>query len=166
MTESPPTPRLSKKKYFLILFSFLAVFYTVAPYVLGGILSVIYPTTDVELDTTLHDAKVTDVWMNRQYYLYYLDGDTWRMHDFNGFVPADSAARTGMNSDLGYNPSSLGHYLRRGDRLTKTAHSPELTTRRGSTTTHWILYAFTPEGMRPSPEKPPVWEDEDSIHIP
>ena len=98
--------------------------------------------------------------------LYYLDGDTWRMHDFNGFVPADSAARTGMDSDLGYNPSSLGHYLRRGDRLTKAAHSPELTTRRGSTTTHWILYAFTPEGMRPSPEKPPVWEDEDSIHIP
>ena len=153
MAESPPAPRLSKKKYFLILAGIMAVFYTVAPYLLGGVLSVVYPTTDVELETALHDANITDVWMNRQYYLYYLDGDTWRMHDFNGFVPADSAARTGMNSDLGYDPSSLAHYLRRDDRLTKAANSPLLTVRRGAIVTHWIMYSATPESKVPLPKK-------------
>jgi hypothetical protein len=153
MTEPTVDPPLSKKKYFLILACMMAVFYTVAPYLLGGVLSVVYPTTDVELETALHDAEVTDIWRNRQLYLYYLDGATWRMHDFNGFVTADSAARTGMDDELGYDASSLGHYLRRGDRLTKAAGSPRLSVRRGAAVTQWILYSATPESNLPPPQK-------------
>jgi hypothetical protein len=153
MTEAPPDPPISKKKYFLVVFAIMAVFFTVAPYLLGAVLSVIYPTTDVDLDLTLRNAEVTDVWRNRQLHLHYLDGNSWRMHDFNAFVPADSAARTGMNDTLGYDPSSLAHYLRRGDRLTKAAGSPRLTVRRGAATTQWILYSFTPESRLPEPKR-------------
>jgi hypothetical protein len=166
MTEPPVAPTLSKKKYFLVLAGIMVVFYTVAPYLLGGVLSVVYPTTDVNLELVLHDAEVTDVWHNRQLYLYYLDGATWQMHDFNSFVPADSAVRTGMDSDLGYDPSSLGHYLRRGDRLTKAANSPLLTVRRGPITTRWILYAFTPEAKLPPPVKIAILPGGDTVVIP
>lgn len=164
MTDLPASP-LSKKKYFLVLFAFLAVFYTVAPYVLGGILSVIYPTTDVEISTALVDAKITDVWMNRQYYLYYLNGDNWRMHDFNGFVAANPAARTGKNRDIGWDPSDLAHYLTRGDRITKAANSPRLAVRRGAVITHWIMSSATPESQVPAPE-PPFIANDDSVVIP
>ena len=153
MAKTPPAPTVSKKKYFLVLFAIMVVFYTVAPHLLGGVLSVVYPTTDVELDTPLADARVTDIWRNRQLRLFYLNGDTWRMHDFNGFTPADPAARTGMNDTLGYDPSGLGHYLRVGDRLTKAAHTPQLTVRRGADVTHWILYSATPESKLPPPQR-------------
>ena len=166
MTQPADDAPVSKWKNFLAIAAFFAAFYTIVPFLLGGGLTSWLPPSTEDFDMALTDAKVTDFEMNRQQYNYQLDENIYKHYYFNAFVSADSAARTGMDSDLGYDPSDLGHYLRRGDRLTKAAHSPELTTRRGSTTTHWILYAFTPEGMRPSPEKPPVWEDEDSIHIP
>ncbi|WP_345055780.1 hypothetical protein [Hymenobacter glaciei] len=101
----------------------------------------------------LADAKVTDVSMNRQYYHYYLNGDIYKQYDFNGYVAADPVDRTGMKDTLGYDPSSLGHYLRRGDRLTKAAKSPLVTVHRGSIVTHWILYSATPESKVPPPKK-------------
>jgi hypothetical protein len=158
MAETPPAPTLSKKKAFLVLFAFMAVFYTVAPYLLGGVLSLVFPSDDVELDMSLADARVTDFERNRQQYNYQLDGNVYKHYYFNAFVAADSAARSGMNDTLGYDPSDLSHYLRRGDRLTKAAGSPRLTVRRGSVVTHWILYAFTPEGKRPPPKETPLWE--------
>jgi hypothetical protein len=165
MTEPTIAPPLSKKKTILLLAGFMAVFYTVAPYLLGGVLSLVYPTDDVELDMALADAKVTDFEMNRQQYNYQLDGNVYKHYYFNAFVAADSAARSGMNDTLGYDPSDLGHYLRRGDRLSKAAGSPHLTVRRGSIVTHWILYSFTPEGKLPPPKETPLFE-EDTVAIP
>jgi hypothetical protein len=54
-----------------------------------------------------------------------------------------------MNDRLGYDPSSLAHYLRRGDYLIKAANSPTITVLRGRDTTRWILYAYTAEGRQP-----------------
>ena len=166
MTEPTPAPTISKKKYFLVLASIMVVFFTVAPYLLGAVLSVVYPTSDVDLELALHDAEVTKVWRNRQLFLHYLDGAVWHMHDFNGFVPADPAARTDMDSDLGYNPSVLARYLRPGDRLTKTAGAPQLTVRRGPVVTQWILYSATPESKLPPPVKIAILPEGDTIVIP
>jgi hypothetical protein len=97
MAEESSTAPISKKKYFLVMAGLIAILYTVAPTLLGGVLSLVYPTNDVEIETPL-SGRVTNVWVNRQYYLYYLNGDRWVMHDFNGFVAADSAR--GMNDRL------------------------------------------------------------------
>lgn len=165
MTDENPAPPISKKKYLLIVAAILAVFYTVAPTLLGGVLAVLYPSEDVAYDTALR-ARITDTWMNRQYYLYYLNGDKYKMHDFNSFVAADSAARRGMNDTLGYDPSTLSHYLRTGDSLFKAAQSPRLTVRRGPATTHWILYKYTPEGRQPVvPQRRVVVVDSDTLEL-
>ena len=165
MPEALPDQPISKKKYFLVLFVIMAVFLTVAPYLLGAVFSVVYPTTDVALDTPLADAQVTDVWRNRQQCLYYLDGSAWWMNDFSSFVPADPAGRTGMDDAPGYDYSSLAHHLRRGDRLIKAANSPLLTVRRGAIITHWILFSATPEGKVSAPERSFI-TNEDSVVIP
>ena len=166
MTPEPAAaPPISKTKYFLLLAGIMAVFFAVAPHLLGAVLSVVYPTTGVALETELRDAKVTNVWHNRQLYLYYLDDATWRMHDFNAFVLADPAARMGMNDTLGYDSSDLGHYLRRGDRIRKAANSPLLTVRRGAGSSHWILYSATPESQLPEPKKYFLL-DGDTVFIP
>lgn len=131
----------------------LAVFYTVVPFLLGGGLASLLPPSTEDFDMALADARVTDFEMNRQQYTYQLDGDVYKHYNFNGFVAADSAARRGMSDTLGYDPSDLGHYLRRGDRLTKAARSPLLTVQRGTFVTHWILYSATPESKVPPPKK-------------
>jgi hypothetical protein len=41
MAEESSTTTVSKKKYFLVLASIMAVFYTVAPTQLGGVLSLV-----------------------------------------------------------------------------------------------------------------------------
>jgi hypothetical protein len=165
MAEESTSAPISKKKYFLVLASIMAVFYTVAPTLLGGVLSIVYPTKDVGLEMPL-TGRVTNVWMNRQYYLYYLNGDRWVMHDFNAYVAADSADRRGMNDTLGYDPSSLAHYLRKGDYLIKAANSPTITVLRGRDTTRWILYKFTPEGQQPQlPQRRVVVVEGDTLEL-
>lgn len=165
MTEAPPNPPISRKKQLLKILAFLAVFYTVVPFLAGGGLACFFPPSTKDFDRALADARVTDVSMNRQQYSYQLDEDIYQTYNFNAFVAADSTARTGMNDTLGYDPSDLGHYLRLGDRLTKAAHSPLLTVRRGAVVTHWILYSFTPESQLPPPRKVFIL-DGDTVDIP
>ena len=168
MTEPTPAPvpatTVSKKKYFLVVAGMMAVFYTVAPYLLGGVLSLVFPIYDADLDMALADAKVTDSERNRQQYNYQLDGNVYKHYYFDAFVAADSTDRRGMNDTLGYDASDLGHYLRRGDRISKAAGSPHLKVRRGPVVTHRLLYSFTPEGKLPPPKETPLFE-EDTVVI-
>lgn len=100
-----------------------------------------------EYDTPL-TAWVTAVAMNRQQYQYYLAGSATGWTNFNQYVAANPANRRGMSDTLGYDPSDLGHYLHKGDSLTKAAHSPILVVHRGRQVTRWILYSYTKEGKR------------------
>lgn len=166
MMEPPvDPPPLSKKKYFLVLAGMMAVFYIVAPYLLGGVVSLVFPIDDVELGVALTDARVTGFEMNRQQYNYQLDGNIYKHYYFNAFVAANPANRTDMDSRLGYDPSDLSHYLRPGDRITKAAGSPRLTVRRGPVVTHWILYSSTPESKLPPPVKIAILPGGDTVVI-
>ncbi|WP_457069230.1 hypothetical protein [Hymenobacter sp. UYAg731] len=106
-----------------------------------------------DLKLALADARVTNITRSRQQYMYYLDDNELESYDFNGFVHTNPALRQDMSDTLGYDPSDLGHYLRRNDRLTKAANSPLVTVHRGSIVTHWILYSATPESKVPPPKK-------------
>lgn len=166
MTEAPPAPPASRWKNLLKLLSFLAVFFAVVPFLLGGGLARWLPPSTEDLDLALADARVTDVSMNRQQYTYQLDGNVYQHYNFNAFVRADPAARRGMSDTLGYDPSDLGHYLRLGDRLRKAAHSPQLTVRRGARVSHWLHYSATPESTLLPPKKTAILQGGDTVVIP
>jgi hypothetical protein len=166
MTEAPPGPPVSRWKNVLSIMAFLAVFYTVVPFIFGGALARFFPPSTEDIDMALTDAKVTDVSMNRQQYTYQLDDNVYKHYNFNAFVRADPTIRRGMSDTLGYDPSDLGHYLRRGDRLTKAAHSPLLTVRRGVHVSHWLHYSATPESKLPPPKKIAILQGGDTVVIP
>jgi len=165
MAEMTPDQPVSRRKNFLAIGAFLVGFYTIVPFLLGGGLSQFLPPSTEDLEMALADATVTAVSMNRQQYTYQLDDNVYKHYNFNAFEAANPSDRTGMSDELGYDPSDLGHYLRRGDRLTKAANSPHLTVRRGSITTHWILYSATPESKLPPPQKAFIL-DGDTVIIP
>lgn len=158
MTQAPADPPVSRWKHALRMLAFLALFYGVAWCLLGDGLARFFPPSSEAIDMALADALVTDVEMNRQQYTYQLNHNVYKHYNFNAFAAADPAARKGMNDTLGYDPSDLGHYLHRGDRLTKAAHSPLLTVRRGLIVTRWLHYSAIPDDTpappaqaRPSP---------------
>lgn len=163
MDKTPPEPPVSRKKNVLKIVAFLAAFYTIVPFLMGGGLASLLPPSTEDFDMALTDIKVTDVSMNRQQYTYQLGDNIYKHYDFNSFKAAARAARKGMNDTLGYDPSDLGHYLRLGDRLTKAAHSPLLTVHRGSIVTHWILYSATPDSKPPLPKRPFITHGDTSI---
>ena len=154
MTELPPEPPASKLKGCLTIVAFFAAFFTIVPFVMDGRLKeVFFPYDEQQLKMTLADARVTDITRSRQQYTYYLDDNELESYNFNGYVHTTPALRKDMNDTLGYDPSDLGHYLRRNDRLTKAANSPLVTVQRGSIVTHWIMYSATPESKAPPPKK-------------
>ena len=134
-------------------------------FVAAPVYNIFFPQSDNGLQLALTDAKVTTVSETNRRLSYHLDGNELEEYNFRDFVGADPAARTGYDEDVGWDSSDLSHYLRQGDRLSKAANSPNLTVRRGTTITHWVLDAFTPESKRPLPAKPPVAESPDSVYL-
>ncbi|RZL07010.1 MAG: hypothetical protein EOO62_17810 [Hymenobacter sp.] len=125
-------------KDILRLVALLAAFYFLAPYLLSGINRLfINPIVEVSYPTAV-DGHVTASSMNRQYFLYTLDGDTKTSYDSNVFVPATASSHTGNLSQEEVNRLILGTQLRVGDYITKAANSTSLTVQRGTVTTHWI----------------------------
>ena len=126
-------------KDFLKLAAILVLFFLAAPYLLRAALGVFHkPQTEVGF-TTAVAGQVTGYEMNRQYYLYYLDGNEKAQYDFNAFGPSLASAvthRSGLTQQELASPG-LGAYLKKGDYVTKLAQSTELSVRRGDTTTHW-----------------------------
>lgn len=144
----------SKLKGCLTLFALFAAFFTIVPFVMsGGLTAFFFPYNERQLKMVLADARVTDISESRRQFTYYLDGNETDSYNFNSYVSANPALRKQVNDSLGLDLQDLGHYLRRGDRLTKAANSPLLTVQRGSIVTRWILYSATPEGQLPPPKK-------------
>ena len=166
MPEAPLGPPVSQWKNVLRIAAFLAVFYAVVPFLFGGGLARLLPASTEDIAMALTDAEVTDVAMNRQQYTYQLNGNVYKHYNFNAFVRAAPAARRGMSDTLGYDPSDLGHYLRLGDRLTKAAHSAQLTVRRGTHLTYWLHYSATPESGLPPPRKAAPLQGADPVVMP
>ena len=154
----------SKLKGCLTLFTLFAVFFTVVPFIMGGGLTeFLFPFNERQLKMVLADARVTDILESRRYYTHCLDGNEAETYNFNTYVSANPALRKKMDDSMDYDDSDLAHYLRRGDLLTKAANSPLLTVRRGTITTHWILYSATPEGKVPTPERPFITHGDTAI---
>lgn len=60
---------------------FIALFYTVAPYLLDGI-NKIFSNSQVLINYTKSvSGRVTGSYVNRQYHFFYLDGDTKKLYD-------------------------------------------------------------------------------------
>jgi hypothetical protein len=148
MANTPPAPTgASSPGSWLMVALFLLLF------VVSPIYHAFFSSPENELDLVLTNAKVTDVSETNRHFSYHLDGQDQPEYNFREFVAADPAARKGYDEDVGWDSSDLSHYLRLGDRLSKTAHSPLLTVRRGAVVTHWLHYSATPESKMPPPRK-------------
>lgn len=110
----------------------LGLFFLVIPYLfrLFGT-----PVVEVGYDTAVA-GKVTGNYMNRQYYVHYLNDNTKKQYDFNRFLPT-SPLLTGLSQEE-INQQSLGHYLRNGDLISKTANDVTLIVQRAGSTSQWV----------------------------
>ncbi|WP_156176458.1 hypothetical protein [Hymenobacter terrenus] len=114
-----------------------AVFYLVAPYLLKLRFWLFSkPRIEVSYATEV-SGQITGSEMNRQYYLYYLDGNTETSYDFNAFVPDSASTHTGNLTQEEVNRLILGTQLQKGDYISKAAKSVALSVRRGNNTTQW-----------------------------
>ncbi|RZL07011.1 MAG: hypothetical protein EOO62_17815 [Hymenobacter sp.] len=109
----------------------VGMFFLVLPYVVRLFST---PTVDVTQATAVA-GEVTGSYMNRQYYVHYLNGDTKTYYDFNRFEPA-APPPPGLTQEE-KNRRALGPYLRQGDYVTKTANAATLVVRRAGQTTQW-----------------------------
>ncbi len=82
-------------------------------------------------------GRVTEVSMNRQYYLQKLEGSAYRYYDFNAFVPAASTVDRDSLSQDAENALVLGAHLVAGDYVRKAANSTVLTVQHGTQTSTW-----------------------------
>ena len=114
-------------------------FYFAAPYLLRAVFAIFHkPVVDVGYSTPVA-GHITGFYMNRQYYLYYLDGNEKTQYDFNAFGQAlvsAEAHKKGLTQEELDGPG-LGAYLKKGDRVSKAANSTELTVQRGDSLSHW-----------------------------
>ena len=107
---------------FFLLISYLAKFFRI-------------PTVDVDYETAT-DSQVTGSYMNRQYYVHYLDNNTKTYYDFNRFGPIVPLPAGLSQEEI--NQRTLGHFLRQGDYVRKVTRSTILTVHRGDSTTQWV----------------------------
>jgi hypothetical protein len=131
---------MSSVKSVLKLIGIIAVFYLAAPYLLRAIFWLFYkPQVEVVYETQV-TGYITGYYVNRQYYLYYLDGNEKTYYDFNAFAPSLASPeihKSGLTKQEMDSPG-LGAYLKKGDYVNKQAHSTDLTVKRGSEVTHWV----------------------------
>ncbi len=118
-------------EYTVKIILFLVVVCCAAPYLLREIFWVLYPPVRISCERAIV-GRITDVDMNRYYYLHHLDGNTRRYYDFNEFVPATSTVNRDSLTQYEENTLVLGAHLRVGDYVTKAARSIHLVVRRGS----------------------------------
>lgn len=133
---------LEKFKTGLLLLGIVIVFLLIAPYLLRFTLALTTkPRIVVEYPTALQ-GRITGSYVNRQYHLYYLDGNTERYYDFNGFgqplTPIQERLPLEEQNTLG-----LGQRLETGDIVSKAANSTLLTVQRGDSTSRWFCSTIT-----------------------
>ncbi|MGI4737499.1 MAG: hypothetical protein ACRYG7_20220 [Janthinobacterium lividum] len=127
-------------KDILKLAAIAGLFFLAAPYLLRAVFAVFYtPRIAVGYDTPV-DGRISGFYANRQYYVYYLNGNKKTYYDFNAFGQALASGETHRKSGLTQpelDGPGLGTYLKKGDYVSKAAHSTELLVRRNDTITHW-----------------------------
>lgn len=129
-----------RTKAILQVLGIVVVFFLVAPYLLRGILTVTSKSRVVVRYQQAVRGRITGSEVNRQYYLYYLNGDTKQRYDFNSFerplTPAEQQLIPEEQDLLG-----LAHHLKIGDYVTKEANSATLMVQRGDSTSRWTCPA-------------------------
>ena len=124
-------------KDWLKIVAVFAAFYLVAPYLLK-LRFWLFNRSRIEVSyATAVSGQITSNEMNRQYYLYYLNGNTETSYDFNAFVPDSASTRTGKLTQEEVNGLILGTQLQKGDYIDKRANETNLSVRRGDNTTQW-----------------------------
>jgi hypothetical protein len=131
---------MSSAKSIIKIIGIIILFYFAAPYLLRAIFRFFHkPQVEVLYETPVA-GYITGYYVNRQYYLYYLDGNEKTYYDFNAFAPSLSspeAHKIGLTKQELDSPG-LGAYLKKGDHVSKQAHSTDLTVKRGNEITHWV----------------------------
>jgi hypothetical protein len=131
-----------KVKVALVLLGVMMLFYLVAPYLLRGTLALTSKPRIVVLYSTAVQGRITGSYVNRQYHLYYLDGDAKQYYDFNAFGQTLTPTQEQLSQEE-QNMLGLGQRLETGDIVSKAANSTTLLVQRGDSTSRW--FCSTPE---------------------
>ena len=121
----------------LLLFCVVIAFFLIAPHIstfLGSVTN--KPRIMVEYPTAVQ-GRITGSRVNRQYHLYYLDGNTEQDYDFNAFTQPLTPAQQQITEDEQHT-LGLGQRLETGDIVSKAANSTVLTVQRGDSTSRWF----------------------------
>jgi hypothetical protein len=124
----------------------MMLFYLVAPHLLRGTLALTTKPRIVVLYPTAVKGRITGSYVNRQYHLYYLDGDTKQYYDFNAFGQPLTPAQEQLSQEE-QNRLGLGQSLEAGDILSKAANSTILLVQRGDSTSRWFCSAPAAEAQ-------------------
>lgn len=126
----------------LLLFCIVIAFLLIAPHIPTLVGSVTNkPRIMVEYPTAVQ-GRITGSRVNRQYHLYYLDGNTGQDYDFNAFTQPLTSAHQQMDEEEQHT-LGLGQRLETGDIVSKVANSTVLTVQRGDSTSRWFCSTKT-----------------------
>lgn len=126
----------------LLLCFIIIAFFLIAPYIPTFVGSTSdKPRIMVEYPTAVQ-GRITGSRVNRQYHLYYLDGNTEQDYDFNAFTQPLTPAQQLMDEDQQHT-LGLGQRLQTGDIVSKAANSTELTVQRGDSISRWFCSTRT-----------------------
>lgn len=95
----------------------------------------------VEYPTAVQ-GRIRGTRVNRQYYLYYLDGNSEQDFDFNAFTQPLTPAQQLLGEEEQHT-LGLGQRLETGDIVSKAAYSTVLLVQRGDSLSRWFCSAKT-----------------------
>ena len=125
----------------LLLLAIVIAFFFIAPHIPHFTQAFAKPQINVDYATAVK-GRITGSSVSRQYYRYYLDGNTEQYYDFNAFTRPLTPAEEQMNEDEQH-MLGLGQQLKTGDIVSKAAKSTLLTVQRGDSISRW--FCSTPE---------------------
>ena len=125
----------------LLLLGIVIAFFLIAPHLPHFTQLFAKPLVFVEYATAVQ-GRITGSEVNRQHYLYYLEGNTEQRYDFNAFTQPLTPAQQQLSQEE-QNTLGLGQRLKTGDIVSKAANAILLTVQRGDSASRW--FCSTPE---------------------
>jgi hypothetical protein len=129
-------------KAILSIVGITLLFFSIAPYLLRGMLAITTPPHTVLEYADAAQGRITGVEVKRQYHLYYLDNNTEHQYSFNAFMPPLTPAQQQLSQEDKID-LHLGLQLEVGDYIRKQANSTVITVQRGDSTSRW--FCATPQ---------------------
>jgi hypothetical protein len=120
----------------LLLGALVSFFFWLAPHI-PSIWAVLDKPRNLVSYSTAVQGRITGSEVSRQYHLYYLNGTTDQLYDFNGFVQSLTPAQQQLAEDAQHT-LGLGQQLQTGDLVAKAAGSTVLTVQRGDSSSRWF----------------------------